>query len=119
MDVSDLVLPGIALVLVTALALFAATRRSEPAGRPQVVGAALLTALVAGWLLAVPVLALTGGPLPAGGGAGYLTVLALRAVAVVALWVAFWRVRTMRAFSVAGMVTLAMALPELGWVLNG
>lgn len=118
MGPADLWVPAVAVVLVTALAVFAATRPGEPAGAGHRAAAGVLTTLVAGWLLAVPVLVVAGGPLPGGGGSGYLAVLVLRAVPVVALLVTFWRRRTRRALSVAALVALLMALPELAWVLG-
>ncbi|WP_374928774.1 hypothetical protein [Kytococcus sedentarius] len=119
MNPADLVVPTVAVVLVTALAVFAATRRSEPAGVVKRGVAAVVTALVVGFLGWVGFASLAEGPLPGGGGSGYLTVLALRALAVGAVLLTFWRARTDRAFTVAMMVTLAMALPELGWFVNG
>ncbi|QRO87756.1 hypothetical protein [Kytococcus sedentarius] len=118
MDPADLLVPIVAVVLVTALAVFAATRRSEPAGPLKRGVAGVATAVVVGWVAWAAVASLTGGPLPGGGGAGYLSVLGLRALSVGAVLVTFWRARTDRAFTVAMMVTLAMSLPELGWAAN-
>lgn len=119
MPLSQFALPLVATVLVTVLAAYVARRPSEAVGGAGRAVGAVVTAMVAGWLLAAPVLAATGGPLPVDGGAsGYLVVLTVRAVSVVVLWAVFWRLRTERALLVALLVTLVMALPELGWALG-